>query len=63
VEEYGTARRATEDTVIRPMRFECSITKAIDTHSEYVILITFPRQQHLQKRAFMLTCTYSASLR
>ena len=31
-------------TILR-MRVACWITKATDTHSEYVILIAFPRQQ------------------
>ena len=30
------------------MRFACWITKNIDTHSEYVILIVFPLQQRLR---------------
>jgi len=54
VEEYGTARQATEATVIRPMRYACWITKATDTHSEYVVLIIFPRQKYLQNRALIL---------
>jgi hypothetical protein len=41
VEKYGTARQATDDDIIRRMRFACRITKATDTHSEYVILIAF----------------------
>jgi hypothetical protein len=36
------------------MRIACWIPKAIDTHSEYVILIDFPLQQWLHKRALML---------
>jgi hypothetical protein len=44
------------------MRYECCITKATDTHSEYVILIAFPRQQRLHERASMLRYTYIASL-
>jgi hypothetical protein len=51
VEKYGTARQATDDNKIRRMRFACSITKATDTHSEYVILIAFPRQKWLRERA------------
>jgi hypothetical protein len=39
VEEYGTARRATDDNIIRRVRFACWVTKAKDTHSEYVILL------------------------
>jgi hypothetical protein len=30
---------------IRRMRIACWITKATDTHSEYIILIAFPRRQ------------------
>jgi hypothetical protein len=45
MEKYGTARHATDDNIIRRMRFTCWITKATDTHVEYVILIAFPRQQ------------------
>jgi len=62
VEEYGTARQATEATVIRPMRYACWITKATDTHSEYVVLIIFPRQKYLQNRALILPWTHSAYL-
>jgi hypothetical protein len=41
-------------TIIWRMRMACSITKATDTHSEYLILIAFPRQKWLHGRAFML---------
>ena len=51
MEEYGADRQGTDDTVVRPMRLACWMTKATDTHSEYVILITFPQQQYLQERA------------
>ena len=44
------------------MRFICWIIKAIDTHSEYVILIDFPRQQWLHERASVLICMYIACL-
>jgi hypothetical protein len=37
VEKYGTARQATDDSIIGRMRFACWITNATDTHSEYVI--------------------------
>ena len=36
------------------MYIACWITKATDTHSEYVILIAFPLQQWLRERASML---------
>jgi hypothetical protein len=38
----GTGRQTTEDNIIRHMRIECWITKAKDTHTEYVILTAFP---------------------
>jgi hypothetical protein len=49
-----TARQATDDNIIRRMRFACWITKATDTHSEYVIIIAFPRQLRISKRALVL---------
>ena len=36
------------------MRVACCITKAADTHPEYVIRIVFPRQQWLRERALVL---------
>jgi hypothetical protein len=58
VVKYGTARQATDDNIIQRMRFAYWITKATDTHSEYVILIAFPRQKWLCERASMLRlCT------
>jgi len=44
------------------MRFACWINKAIDTDSEYVILITFPRQQRLGERTSALRYVYIAYL-
>jgi hypothetical protein len=52
--KYGRARQVTDDNIIRRMRFACRITKATDTHSEYVIFIAFTRQQWLRERASML---------
>jgi hypothetical protein len=40
----------------------CCITKAADTHSEYVILIVFPLQQWLHEGASMIPCTYIVCL-
>jgi hypothetical protein len=62
MEKYGTARQATDDNIIRRMRFACWITKATDTHSQYVILIAFLLQQWLHERASMLRYTYVACL-
>jgi len=41
------------------MHISCWATKATDTHSEYVILIPFPWQQWLHKRASVLCFMYS----
>jgi hypothetical protein len=66
VEKYGTARQATDDNIIRHMRFACPITKARDTHSEYVTLNAFALQQWLRERASMLLlyvhCLYYSML-
>jgi len=35
------AGQAIDDNIIRIMRIACWVTKATDTHSEYVILIVF----------------------
>jgi len=43
-----------DDSIVRPMRFACWITKATNTHLEYVIRLAFPRQQWLRKRVSML---------
>ena len=39
------------------MRFPCWITKATDTHSEYVIRTAFPRKHWLREPASMLGYT------
>jgi len=62
VEKYGTDRQTTDDSIIRRMHCEYWIPKATDTHSEYVTLIAFPRQQWLRERASMLRYTYFACL-
>jgi hypothetical protein len=54
VEKYGRTRESTDDNIIRRMRFACWITKATDTHSEYVILTA------LRDRAVTLRYTYIA---
>jgi hypothetical protein len=50
VERCDKSRQATDNNIIGRMRIACQITKATDTHSEYVILIAFPRQQMLRER-------------
>jgi len=44
------------------MRIACWIPWAMKTHSQYAILIAFPLQQWLRKRASVLRCTYVPSL-
>jgi hypothetical protein len=43
VEKYGRAKQATDDNRIGRMSFACWITKAKDTHPEYVTIIAFPQ--------------------
>jgi hypothetical protein len=38
---YGGTRQATDDNIILRMRFTSWITKATDTHLQYVILMLF----------------------
>jgi hypothetical protein len=60
--EYGTAGQSTDDNIIRRIRIACWIIKAIQTHTEYVTLIAFPRQQWLRERASILRlCVYFLS--
>jgi len=54
--------QATDDNIIQRMRFACWITKATDTHSEYLILIAFLRQQLSRDCGSMLRYTYIAWL-
>jgi hypothetical protein len=44
------------------MRIACWITKATDTHSEYLILSAFPLRQWLHERSLILRYTYIACL-
>ena len=53
---------ATGGSIIRLMRISYWIPKATNTHSEYVILITFPLQQWLHRRTSILPYTYIACL-
>ena len=41
VGKYGIAGQATDYKIMRHVRIVCWITKATDTHSEYVIIIAF----------------------
>ena len=61
MEKHGTARETTNDIIWR-MPFSCWITKAKDTHSEYVIFIAYPRQQLLSEGSSMYSFTYIVCL-
>jgi hypothetical protein len=54
LEKCGRVRQATDDYIIPRMRFACWITKATDTHSEYVIVIALSRQKWFSERASVL---------
>jgi len=63
MELYGIARQITDDNRVGRMLFACCITKAIDTHSEYVLLIAFPWQNCSHDRSPMfLYTTFSVLL-
>jgi hypothetical protein len=54
VVKYDRSRQDTDDNITWRMGLEWRITKDTDTHSEYVILIDFPRQEWLSKRDSIL---------
>ena len=60
--KYGTARKDKLDNITRRMRFVIWITEGTDTHSEYVKVIAFSRQQWLRERASILRLYYIACL-
>jgi len=54
MEKYGIARQATDDNKILHLQYACWITKATDSYSEYVTLITLPLQHWLREIASVL---------
>jgi hypothetical protein len=58
VEIHSRARQATDDNILRRMRFACWITKATNTNSENIKSIAFPVQEWLGEGASVLR--YSA---
>ena len=48
VEKYGRDRAATDDSIIQSMRLEFWITKATDTHLDYVVLPSWIVMAHAQ---------------
>jgi len=62
VVKYGRVGQATDDNIIRRMRFACWITMTTKTPSEYIILIDFPLQKWFLESTSMLHYTYFACL-
>jgi hypothetical protein len=62
VHKYDTPRQTTVYNVIRCMHFACWISKAVDTHPEYVIRIAFSLQQWLCKHTSLLCYMFIACL-
>jgi hypothetical protein len=52
--KYGTARQSTEVYIVQHMCTACWMTKATDTHSDYVIFPAFQRQQLSRERSPLL---------
>jgi len=59
-ENYGTARRPSEYNIIWSMRFSRRMSKATDTHSEYLTLLTFLQQKLSRERTVI--CAFSVLL-
>ena len=53
MEKYGGIGQAADDNTIWCMRLARWVTKSIDTHSEYVLLITCPRRNLLSEGALI----------
>jgi len=62
VEKFGRARQDTDDNIVRRMRVASCITKATDTHSEYVRLVAFPLLQWLRELSSVWSYTYVACI-
>jgi hypothetical protein len=62
VGKYARVKQVTGDNIIRRMRFARCVTRTTDTHSKYVILIAFPRQQWFRESASLLGYTCTACL-
>jgi hypothetical protein len=56
----NTVERGTTEMTIWRMRVACSLPKAANTHSQYVVLTAFPLQQWLHEHASVLRYTYIA---
>jgi len=54
MEKYSIDGHATDDNIIWCIQITCWTTRTADTHSVFVILNAFPRQQWLRERASVL---------
>ena len=54
MEKYGRDGQATDDYKIRHKRLACWITKATDTHSDYVIFIYLPHCYAKASRCYVV---------
>jgi hypothetical protein len=54
VEEWCRAGQVKDGYITRRMHFACWITKAPDTHSEFIILLAFPQQQWFREGSLAL---------
>ena len=61
MEKCCTARKAIDDTTWH-MHFAYLMTKASDTHSGYVILVTFLQQEWLCEHVLLLLYMYIACI-
>jgi len=62
VEKYSRNRHPKDANIIRRMDFACWVTKATETHSEYVIIIAFTMQEWLGERASLLCFLHTLPL-
>ena len=56
---YGRTRQATDDSVIQRMRFAYWITRATNTHLQYVILIAFSTVTMGARTSFIVTSIHT----
>jgi hypothetical protein len=67
VEKYSREGDARDDYIIRHKRLACWITKATDTHSDYVIFISLPHCYAKASRCYIIRvlpvmCKFSTAL-
>lgn len=62
MQKYGRVRKHTDDDIIWRMRVANSITKDKTPYSEYLVLISFPRQHWLPQHPSVLRCIFIACL-